>query len=63
MKQVDKVIHPQKLNPDDAKVIFHPVDYAVFNGMKDSNMDGLKTSCCSKVKKKQRKQEDPEEYH
>jgi predicted Holliday junction resolvase-like endonuclease len=42
VKQVDKVFHPQKLNPDDAKVIFHPVDYVVFNGMKDSNVDGLK---------------------
>jgi predicted Holliday junction resolvase-like endonuclease len=42
IKKVDKVFLPQKLNPDDAKVIFHPVDYVVFNGMKDSNVDGLK---------------------
>lgn len=42
VKQVDKVFHPQKLNPDDAKVIFHPVDYVVFNGMKDSQAEGLK---------------------
>jgi predicted Holliday junction resolvase-like endonuclease len=42
VKQVDKVFHPQKLNPDDAKVIFHPVDYVVFNGMKVNKTDGLK---------------------
>ena len=24
----------EALNPDDAKVIFHPIDYIVFNGMK-----------------------------
>jgi predicted Holliday junction resolvase-like endonuclease len=34
IKKVDKVFLPQKLNPDDAKVIFHPVDFVVFNGMK-----------------------------
>jgi len=42
VKKVDKVFTPQKLNPDDAKVIFHPVDYVVFNGMKDNRVDGLK---------------------
>jgi len=42
VKSVDKVFHPQKLNPDDAKVIFHPVDYVVFNGMKDAATEGLK---------------------
>jgi len=41
VKQVDKVFHPQKLNPDDAKVIFHPVDYVVFNGMKDATTEGM----------------------
>jgi predicted Holliday junction resolvase-like endonuclease len=43
IKKVDKVFLPQKLNPDDAKVIFHPVDFVVFNGMKaGSNGDALK---------------------
>jgi len=42
VRRVDKVFHPQKLNPDDAKVIFHPVDYVVFNGMKDAGIEGLK---------------------
>jgi len=42
VKKVDTVFSPQKLNPDDAKVIFHPVDFVVFNGMKDaSNGDAL----------------------
>ena len=35
VRKVDTVFTPRKLNPDDAKVIFHPVDYIVFNGMKD----------------------------
>ena len=42
MKKVDKIFTPQKLNPDDAKVIFHPVDYVVFNGMKDEGAEGMK---------------------
>lgn len=43
VKKVDKVFMPQKLNPDDAKVIFHPVDFVVFNGMKaGNNGDALK---------------------
>jgi predicted Holliday junction resolvase-like endonuclease len=37
MKKVDKIFTPQKLNPDDAKVIFHPVDFVVFNGMKNGS--------------------------
>jgi predicted Holliday junction resolvase-like endonuclease len=41
VKEVDMVFHPQKLNPDDAKVIFHPVDYVVFNGMKENKTEGL----------------------
>lgn len=34
VKKVDTVFAPQQLNPDDAKVVFHPVDFVVFNGMK-----------------------------
>ena len=34
VRKVDTVFTPRRLNPDDAKVIFHPVDYVVFNGMK-----------------------------
>ena len=34
VKKVDKVFAPNSLNADDAKVLFHPIDYMVFNGMK-----------------------------
>lgn len=34
IKKIDPIFFPRKLNPDDAKVIFHPIDYVVFNGMK-----------------------------
>lgn len=33
VKQMDPIFRPMKLNPNDAKVIFHPVDFVVFNGM------------------------------
>ena len=36
IKKIDPVFTPRKLNPDDAKVIFHPIDYVVFNGMKEA---------------------------
>lgn len=41
IKQIDKIFQPLKLNPDDSKVLFHPVDYIVFNGMKGG--DGMKS--------------------
>jgi len=34
IRRIDSVFTPRHLNPDDAKVIFHPVDYIVFCGMK-----------------------------
>jgi predicted Holliday junction resolvase-like endonuclease len=34
LRKIDTVFMPRNLNADDAKVIFHPVDYLVFNGMK-----------------------------
>jgi len=37
IKKVDVIFSPRRLNPDDAKVVFHPLDYVVFNGMKDSS--------------------------
>src|SRR5512139_671312 len=30
IKKVDTTFAPRRLNPDDAKVIFHPIDYVVF---------------------------------
>jgi predicted Holliday junction resolvase-like endonuclease len=34
INKLDPIFHPMRLNPDDAKVIFHPVDFVVFDGMK-----------------------------
>lgn len=41
VRKIDKIFHPLKLNPDDSKVIFHPVDYIVFNGMKTGQIKNL----------------------
>jgi len=35
IRKIDRVFAPRRLNPDDAKTILHPVDFVVFNGMKD----------------------------
>jgi predicted Holliday junction resolvase-like endonuclease len=35
IRKIDPIFTPRRLNPDDAKVLFHPVDYIVFCGMKD----------------------------
>lgn len=41
IKKVDTVFAPLKLNPDDAKVVYHPVDFVVFNGMKAKDLKNL----------------------
>lgn len=41
VKKIDKIFNPLKLNPDDSKVIFHPVDFIVFNGKKDGQMKNI----------------------
>ena len=41
IKKVDPVFAPLKLNPDDAKVIYYPVDFVVFNGMKAKALRNL----------------------
>ena len=38
VRKIDPIFSPLKLNPNDAKVIFHPIDFLVFNGM-NSNTD------------------------
>lgn len=35
IRKIDPLFRPRRLDPDDAKVIFHPVDYLVFKGMKN----------------------------
>lgn len=37
VRKIDPVFRPLKLNPNDAKVIFHPIDFIVFNGMNSNN--------------------------
>lgn len=37
VRRIDPIFTPRRLNPDDAKVIFHPIDYVVFDGMKGAN--------------------------
>lgn len=37
VKKIDPVFTPRSLNPDDAKVLFHPIDYIVFDGMKNAD--------------------------
>ena len=41
VRKFDKVFKPKKLNADDSKVIFHPIDYIVFNGMKTGLMKNI----------------------
>src|SRR5260370_42250466 len=35
IRRIDPVFAPRRLNADDAKVLFHPVDYVVCRVMKD----------------------------
>jgi predicted Holliday junction resolvase-like endonuclease len=41
VRKLDPVFTPRKLNPDDAKVVFHPIDYIVFAGMKDKVLKNI----------------------
>lgn len=41
ISKVDTIFRPMQLNPDDPKVIFHPVDFIVFNGLKKKSMKNL----------------------
>ena len=36
VRKADPLFRPRRLDPDDAKVIFNPVDYLVFKGMKSA---------------------------
>jgi len=39
VRKIDKIFLPLKLNCNDCKVIFHPVDFIVFNGMNSHDGD------------------------
>ena len=41
VNKIDPVCTPRGLNPDDAKVLFHPIDYIVFNGIKTGKMKDI----------------------
>lgn len=41
IKAVDRIFRPRRMNPNDAKVIFHPVDFVVFDGKTDNNLKKL----------------------
>jgi len=41
VRRIDRVFTPRSLNPDDAKVLFHPIDYVVFNGLKKGAVRNL----------------------
>ena len=40
-KKIDTVFYPNKYSPDDAKVMFHPVDFVIFKGMKNGDVTNL----------------------
>ena len=41
IKKIDTIFSPNKYNPDDIKVMFHPVDFVIFNGMKKNDITNL----------------------
>ncbi|MCW5827855.1 MAG: hypothetical protein KIT79_00935 [Deltaproteobacteria bacterium] len=41
IRAVDRIFRPKRLNPDDAKVIFHPIDFVVFDGKTDKRVEKL----------------------
>ncbi len=40
-KKIDTIFTPNEYNPDDVKVMFHPVDFVIFNGMKGEGITNL----------------------
>ncbi len=42
IRRIDRVFTPHHLEPDDAKVIFHPIDFVVFNGLTDKDKRPMK---------------------
>lgn len=43
IRKIDPIFAPLRLHADDAKVLFHPVDYIVFNGMNSSDQKAPKS--------------------
>ena len=43
IKKLDPIFAPLRLHADDAKVLFHPIDYVVFKGMNSSELKIVKS--------------------
>lgn len=43
IKKIDSIFTPLRLHADDAKVLCHPIDYVVFDGMKSSEDETVKS--------------------
>jgi predicted Holliday junction resolvase-like endonuclease len=41
LRKVDKIFTPRNLNPSDVKILSHPIDYVVFNGMKRGALESV----------------------
>ena len=41
VRKIDRVFTPLKLNPNDVKVMLHPIDFIVFNGKADKCIDKI----------------------
>lgn len=41
VRAIDAVFSPRKLEPEDVKTIFHPVDYLIFRNQSAGNINGL----------------------
>jgi len=41
VRKIDPIFTPLKINPDDSKALFHPIDFIVFNGMKAGKLKNV----------------------
>ena len=59
VRKLDTIFSPRNMNADEAKVVFHPIDYIVFQGMKsDSAMEKLVLLDRKRILIKQKKIQD-----
>jgi len=57
VKKIDPIFRPLRLNPNDAKVIFNPLDFIVFNGMNDRKENASLKGIVLLDNKKRRKEQ------
>jgi predicted Holliday junction resolvase-like endonuclease len=41
LRKVDQIFTPRNLNPSDVKILSHPIDYIIFNGMKKGILESI----------------------